>query len=126
MSFETLGALIRIHRRKRGYTQDRLARLAGVSRRQLSLLEDGANVSLAFLVKVTHVLKITALPLGDPNPRSKPDLLRTVRAAILVAHVRQLVERASELVADMERTQKELDALIDESLAAPLEPPEAG
>ncbi|MGZ5442310.1 MAG: helix-turn-helix transcriptional regulator [Thermoanaerobaculia bacterium] len=124
MSFKALGALIRLHRRKRGYTQQRLAQLAGVSRQQLSLLEGGASVSLTFLVKVTWVLEITELPFDDPD--AEPDLLRTVRVAMLVARVAHLLQSASALVADVERTQTELDALIDESLAARVQPEEAG
>ena len=50
--FEHLPDVIRLRRKQLNLTQEQLARMAGVSRRQLSLLEDGANISLLFLLKV--------------------------------------------------------------------------
>ncbi|HKS23244.1 MAG TPA: helix-turn-helix domain-containing protein [Thermoanaerobaculia bacterium] len=60
-----LGQIIRAARIKKGLTQARLARLAGVSRRHLAALEKGANVSVLVLKKVAAVLELTAIDLGD-------------------------------------------------------------
>ena len=60
-----LGQIIRAARIKKGLTQARLARLAGVSRRHLAALEKGANVSVLVLKKVAAVLELTEIDLGD-------------------------------------------------------------
>ena len=62
-----LGQIIRAARIKKGLTQARLARLAGVSRRHLAALEKGANVSVLVLKKVAAVLELTAIDLGDSD-----------------------------------------------------------
>ena len=69
-----LGQTIRAARIKKGLTQARLARLAGVSRRHLAALEKGANVSVLVLKKVAAVLELTEIDLGDVT-------LRTTRPA---------------------------------------------
>jgi transcriptional regulator with XRE-family HTH domain len=60
-----LGQIIRAARIKKGLTQARLARFAGVSRRHLAALEKGANVSVLVLKKVAGVLELTDIDLGD-------------------------------------------------------------
>jgi transcriptional regulator with XRE-family HTH domain len=65
-----LGTTVREHRLKKGLTQARLARLAGVSRRHLAALEKGANVSVLVLRKVASVLDLTEIQLGDLSLRS--------------------------------------------------------
>jgi transcriptional regulator with XRE-family HTH domain len=65
-----LGDVVRETRIKRGLTQARLARLAGVSRRHLAALEKGANVSVAVLRKVAAVLDLQEIQLGDLSLRS--------------------------------------------------------
>src|SRR6267378_4137492 len=59
-----LGETVRETRIRKGLTQARLARLAGVSRRHLSALEKGANVSVLVLRKVASVLELTEIHLG--------------------------------------------------------------
>src|SRR6266699_454251 len=60
-----LGETVRNARIKKGLTQARLARLAGVSRRHLAALEKGANVSVNVLRKVALVLELTEIRLGN-------------------------------------------------------------
>jgi len=60
-----LAAFVRDARLKRDLSQARLAKNAGVSLRQLTILEAGGNVSVAFLVKIMKALEITSVPVGD-------------------------------------------------------------
>jgi transcriptional regulator with XRE-family HTH domain len=60
-----LGDAVREARIRKGLTQARLARLAGVSRRHLAALEKGANVSINVLKKVATVLELHEIQLGD-------------------------------------------------------------
>jgi transcriptional regulator with XRE-family HTH domain len=85
-----LGETIRATRIKKGLTQARLARLAGVSRRHLAALEKGANVSVLVLKKVAFVLDLTEIDLGTLSlvatrssdaPVNLPLLADTVREA---------------------------------------------
>src|SRR5258708_28433226 len=62
-SLASLGVFIRIARMERGITQVQAARDAGVSRKQLMLLEKGENVSVKFLLRVARYLELTAIPL---------------------------------------------------------------
>ena len=59
-----LGETVRSARVKKGFTQAKLARLAGVSRRHLAALEKCANVSVAVVKKVASVLDLTEINLG--------------------------------------------------------------
>lgn len=68
-----LGDTVRETRIKKGLTQAKLARLAGVSRRHLAALEKGANVSVAVLRKVASVLDLTEIELGGLTLRNTPD-----------------------------------------------------
>jgi transcriptional regulator with XRE-family HTH domain len=63
-SLRSIGATIRAARLARGYTQQALARKAGVSRGNLVLLEQGGNVSIRYLLKLADVLELTDIPLG--------------------------------------------------------------
>src|SRR5213076_780012 len=85
-----LGDVVRETRIKKGLTQAKLARLAGVSRRHLAALEKGANVSVLVLKKVASVLDLTEINLGplflygakDANPQvNMPLLAETIREA---------------------------------------------
>lgn len=68
-----LGDIVREARNRKGLTQARLARLAGVSRRHLAALEKGANVSVLVLRKVAGVLELREIPLGDVSLRTQAD-----------------------------------------------------
>jgi transcriptional regulator with XRE-family HTH domain len=103
-----LGETIRSTRIRRGLTQAKLARLAGVSRRHLAALEKGANVSINVLRKVTAVLDLTEIDLGGLSLRTGtgpdsgvnvPLLADTLREARVDAHRAQtLLARAEGLL----------------------------
>jgi transcriptional regulator with XRE-family HTH domain len=62
---EHYGIVIRDERMRKGLSQNKLASLAGISRRHLASIEQGANVSVDVLRGVTRVLGISHLDLGD-------------------------------------------------------------
>ena len=93
-----LGQIIRAARIKKGLTQARLARLAGVSRRHLAALEKGANVSVLVLKKVAAVLELTEIDLGDVT-------LKTNRPAASAINMPLLAETIHEAHAEALRTQ---------------------
>ncbi len=103
-----LGETVRSTRIRRGLTQAKLARLAGVSRRHLAALEKGANVSVNVLLKVASVLDLTEIDLGGTSIRTRADaeggvnvplLADTLREARVDAHRAQtLLARAEALV----------------------------
>jgi SOS-response transcriptional repressor LexA len=68
-----LGQSVREARLKKGFTQARLAKMAGVSRRHLAALEKGANVSVSILQRVAAVLELTEIPLGELSLRPSPN-----------------------------------------------------
>jgi len=53
---EHIGRYVKHHRLEQNKTQDNLARMAGISRSTLSLLERGETVTLATLIQVLRVL----------------------------------------------------------------------
>lgn len=93
-----LGQTIRAARIKKGLTQARLARLAGVSRRHLAALEKGANVSVLVLKKVAAVLDLTDIDLGDVT-------LHTTRPATPAINIPLLTETIHEAHTEALRTQ---------------------
>jgi transcriptional regulator with XRE-family HTH domain len=102
-----LGDVVRETRIKRGLTQAKLARLAGVSRRHLAALEKGANVSVLVLRKVASVLDLNEIELGDSlqlrtsRTAGKPN----VNVAVLADTIREAradASRAQTLLAHAE------------------------
>lgn len=59
------GVLVRETRVRKGQTQDRAAKGAGVSRKQWALLEQGHNASASFIKKVAKYLELTVIPFGE-------------------------------------------------------------
>lgn len=117
--FEPLGNVIRLRRLQRNLTQERLARLAGVSRRQLSLLEDGHNVSLLFLTKIAAVLELTELPVGSLRLRSsQPELATIVQAVDVLVRLKQTLPTWLSAADEITRAAAALDELLDRGLAA--------
>lgn len=84
-----LGETVRSTRIKRGLTQARLARLAGVSRRHLAALEKGANVSILVLRKVASVLDLAEINLGDVNLQTSSSSPSTVNIPLLADTIRE-------------------------------------
>ena len=117
--FEPLGQVIRLRRLQRNLTMDRLARMAKVSRRQLSLLEDGHNVSLLFLTKVARVLEITELPLGDLRLHAAPpELAVIVSASEMLERIKPTISLWTTAEQELQRTTAALDEMIERSLSA--------
>ena len=95
-----LGQTIREARLRKGLTQDRLARMAGVSRRHLAALEKGANVSVSILQRVAAVLELTEIHLGTLAVR--PADLSKVNLPLLTDAIREAradAERANAVLA---------------------------
>lgn len=115
--FEPLGQVIRLRRLQRNLTLDRLARMANVSRRQLSLLEDGKNVSLLFLSKVARVLEITELPLGDLRLRpATPELAVIVSASEMLERMKPTLAVWAKADEEIHRTTALLDGMLERAL----------
>jgi transcriptional regulator with XRE-family HTH domain len=84
-----LGETVRSTRIKRGFTQARLARLAGVSRRHLAALEKGANVSINVLQKVASVLDLSEINLGELRVQTAPSSSAAVNMPLLADTIRE-------------------------------------
>lgn len=84
-----LGDTVRTTRVRRGLTQAKLARLAGVSRRHLAALEKGANVSIAVLRKVANVLELNEIDLGGIAVRTTPGAETGVNVPLLADTLRE-------------------------------------
>jgi transcriptional regulator with XRE-family HTH domain len=100
-----LGETVRSARIKKGLTQAKLARLAGVSRRHLAALEKGANVSVAVVKKVASVLDLTDINLGPLVLHSAKDPNASVNMRILAETIREAhadALRAQSLLAEAE------------------------
>ncbi len=100
-----LGETVRNARIRKGLTQAKLARLAGVSRRHLAALEKGANVSVLVLKKVASVLDLTEINLGPLMLHSGKDSGSQVNMLILAETIREAhadAIRAQTLLADAE------------------------
>lgn len=79
-----IGGRVRLERQSRGWTLDRLADAAGVSRRMLVNVEQGAaNPSVGTLLRISDALGI-GLPALVDSPRPKPvTVTRSGRGAAL-------------------------------------------
>lgn len=84
-----LGDVVRETRIKKGLTQTKLARLAGVSRRHLAALEKGANVSVLVLKKVASVLDLTEIQLGGLELRATEAPRPGVNVAVVADAIRE-------------------------------------
>lgn len=106
-----LGETVRESRIRKGLTQARLARMAGVSRRHLAALEKGANVSILVLRKVAAVLELKEIQLGGGlslragsdttiNVPLLTDTLREARVGALRAE--SMIDRAESILSGSE------------------------
>jgi transcriptional regulator with XRE-family HTH domain len=102
-----LGETVREARIRKGLTQARLAKLAGVSRRHLAALEKGANISVNILQRVAQVLELTEIQLGELSLRNgekdhvvnMPLLSDTIREALVEAErAKVILARAEHLL----------------------------
>lgn len=100
-----LGDTVREARIKKGLTQARLAKLAGVSRRHLAALEKGANVSVNILQRVAAVLDLNEIHLADLSLRAGNRERSTVNMPLLTDTIREALaeaERAQVILARAE------------------------
>ena len=100
-----LGETVRTTRIKKGLTQAKLARMAGVSRRHLAALEKGANVSVLVLKKVASVLDLTEIDLGPLTIRGTKSADAPVNIPLLAETIRDAhadALRAQSLLAEAE------------------------
>jgi transcriptional regulator with XRE-family HTH domain len=111
--FEPLSDIIRMRRKQLNLTQEKLAKMAKVSRRQLSLLEDGHNVSLLFLTKIADVLELTDIPVGRLRIfTAPPELAALVRAAEAIQILKQAGDTWRSAAQTIDDSASTLDALI--------------
>ena len=84
-----LAELIRTTRVRRGFTEHALAAHAGLSRRQLRLIQQGANTTVLRLIGLAHALGLTEVDLGGGvtghvAPAASPVNLRHVLQSLEV------------------------------------------
>jgi transcriptional regulator with XRE-family HTH domain len=116
---EPLADVIRLRRLQRNLSQERLAKLAGVSRRQLSLLEDGRNVSILFLIKIAKALELTEIPIGDLRLHaSQPELATIVRAADVLERMKQSLPAWAALTEEIHAAIASLGQLMEGALVS--------
>ena len=60
----TLGEQIKKTRVRRGFTDESLAARAGISRRQLRVIQEGANTTVLRVIDLAHALGLTEVELG--------------------------------------------------------------
>ena len=84
-----LGDVVRETRIKKGLTQAKLARLAGVSRRHLAALEKGANVSVLVLKKVAAVLDLAHIQLGGLELHATDPAKNGLNVAVVADAIRE-------------------------------------
>ena len=111
--FEPLSDIIRMRRKQLNLTQEKLAKMAKVSRRQLSLLEDGHNVSLLFLTKIADALELTDIPVGRLRVfTAPPELAALVRAAEAIQILKQASDTWRAAAQTIDDSSSTLDTLI--------------
>lgn len=83
LNYQLIGKRLRAIRKKRGYTQEQLAEMAGISPQHCSGIETGgAKVSLPALVQLCNALDTTLdeVLLDSIQVAAKPGLMREVEA----------------------------------------------
>lgn len=73
MSLENLGSRIKAERQSRGITQEQLAERVDISTNFMSLIENGRNMSIETLVRVSDVLGVTVDYLLNDTLQIKND-----------------------------------------------------
>jgi transcriptional regulator with XRE-family HTH domain len=112
-----LGDTVRQERIRKGLTQARLAKLAGVSRRHLAALEKGANVSVSILQRVSAVLELTEIRIGDLHLRATA-ADRGINVPLLTDTIREARADAERAQATLARVETLLGAGNDSNVVA--------
>jgi transcriptional regulator with XRE-family HTH domain len=100
-----LGDTVREARIRKGLTQAKLAKLAGVSRRHLAALEKGANISINILQRVASVLDLSEIHLGDLSLRAGDKDRNTVNMPLLTDTIREALAEAERAQAILARAE---------------------
>ena len=108
-----LGQSVREARLKKGFTQARLAKMAGVSRRHLAALEKGANVSVSILQRVAVVLELTEIPLGEISLKRGEKERSALNVPLLTDTIREARAEAERYQAILARAEGILGADSD-------------
>jgi len=81
-----LAEQIKTTRAKRGFTEQALAARAGISRRQLRVIQQGANTTVLRVIGLAHALALTEIELGAgvigrvvPSTLTSSDIQRVLR-----------------------------------------------
>lgn len=116
--FEPLPSIVRLRREQRGITQDRLAKMAKVSRGQLIAFEKGdQNITLLFLLKVARALELTDLQIAELHLRpAVPEVTTLIAAADAIAAAERVVTQAAgakdQLAASSAKVQQLLETAV--------------
>lgn len=114
--FEPLPSIVRARREERGVTQERLAKMAKVSRGQLIAFEKGdQNITLLFLLKIARALEMTDLQIAELHLRpAVPELTTLIAAADAITVAERVVTQAAgaleQLAASSAKVQELLQA----------------
>lgn len=116
--FEPLPSIVRRRREERNLTQDRLAKLAKVSRGQLIAFEKGEqNVTLHFLMKIARALELKELPLAELNfAPAVPELTVLIAAADALANARTVVAQAAAAARQVDEATASIRLLLEHAL----------
>jgi transcriptional regulator with XRE-family HTH domain len=117
--FEPLPSFVRLQRERQNFTQERLAKIAKVSRGQLVAFEKGEqNVTLSFLLKIATALNLTELPIGEVWLRAAPpDFTTLILAADAIATARKVLSQAADGVQELEAAADSVKALVERTLS---------
>lgn len=83
--FFELGQALKAARARKGLRQREIAKVTGMSLRQVALVEAGANVSLSYIEKLVDLLQVRELPLGRAVVRVRRGDAQQLREAALAA-----------------------------------------
>jgi len=105
--FPAVGEQLEKAAERLGLSQIKLAKMSGVSRRQIGLAFKGANISLATLAKLARVLRLENVAMGDLSVAAEattldPDLREHARFLLFDAE-QQVREASAILFQDGER-----------------------
>lgn len=116
--FEPLPGLVRLRREQRNLTQERLAKMANVSRGQLIAFEKGEqNVTLHFLLKIARALEMRELPLAELHFRpAAPDVTVLITATTAIATAERLVTEVMGSLAGSADQVREASAAVKAAL----------
>lgn len=116
--FEPLPSVVRLRREQRGLTQEKLAKMAKVSRGQLIAFERGdQNVSLQFLLKISRALEMTELPLAELHLRpAVPELTVLIAAADAIAAAEAIVTQATNSTGSLSAASQSVKSLLEHAM----------